>query len=112
MNQYSNVTYIQIVYDIRPKKKETHRVRLTVGGNKLTYNKAVSTHTSYLTTAKLHCNIILFTPDRKWTIVDFNNFYLNNPIKKAEYYKLVIKLIPEVIIDKYDLNTKQSGGYI
>ena len=87
-------------------------MQLKVEGGKLSYDGPLSTPTAYLTTAKLHCNIILFTPDRKWTIVDFNNFYLNNPIKKAEYYKLVIKLIPEVIIDKYDLNTKQISGYI
>ena len=33
-------------------------------------------------------------------------------MKKSKYYKTAIKLIPQEIIDKYELNNKQSNGYI
>ena len=33
-------------------------------------------------------------------------------MKKANYQKIAIKLIPQEIIDKYDLNNKQIDGYI
>ena len=61
----SKVTYSHIVCNIRPQKTKTHRVQLTVGGNKISYEGPVSTPTADLTTAKLHWNIILSTPDGK-----------------------------------------------
>ena len=106
------VTYIRIVCDIIPQNKETHRVLPTVRGNKITYYGSVSTPTEYLTMDKIHWNIVLYTLDRKYLIVDVKNFYLKNPTKKAEYYNIEIKLIPQDIIDKYDLNNKQRYGYI
>ena len=33
-------------------------------------------------------------------------------MKKDKYYKISIKLITKYIIDNYDLNNKQSNGYI
>ena len=41
--QDRKITYIRIVCDIRPHKKETNRVQLTVGGEKLSYDVPVST---------------------------------------------------------------------
>ena len=35
-------TYANMVCDYRPHKQEKHRVRLTVGGDRLTYNDDVS----------------------------------------------------------------------
>ena len=110
--QDRNVDYICILYNIVSHKKLTQRVRLTVGGNKPTYNGTVSNPTSDLTTTKLHLNIVLSNPYGKYFIVDFKNFYLNNPMKKAEYYKIAIKFIHEEIIDKYDLKNKQSDSCI
>ena len=81
-------------------------------GDKFTYDGPVSTLTAYLTTSKLRWKSVLSTPDRKYLIVDAKNFYLNNPMMKAEYYKIAIKLIPHEIIDKYDLNNNKSYSYI
>ena len=50
----SKVAYSRIVCIIRPQKTKTHRVRLTAGGNKLSYEGPVSTPSSDLTTDKLH----------------------------------------------------------
>ena len=86
-------------------------MRLIVGGNKPTYDGPVSTATSDLTTAKLHWNSVLSTPDGKYFIMYVNNLYLINPMKTAEFYRTAIKTIPQEIIDKYDLNNKQSDGY-
>ena len=43
VTQYSKVTYRHIVYDIITHKKETHRVQLTLGSDKLTYDVPVYT---------------------------------------------------------------------
>ena len=41
-------TYVRAVCDIRTQKIETHRTRLTTGGNLIDYPGEVSTQTSYL----------------------------------------------------------------
>ena len=47
------------VCDIIPKKKETHRTRLTTGGNLIYYPGYVSTPTPDLTTMKIDVNIAI-----------------------------------------------------
>ena len=81
-----------------------------MGGTKLTYDGLVSTPKANLTTAKIHWSSVLYTPDGKYLIVYFQNFYLKNPMKKAEYYRIAIKLTPQEIIYKYDLKNKQRVG--
>ena len=44
------VTYPKIVCDIRPNKAETHRTRITVGGNLLYYARTLTTPTATITT--------------------------------------------------------------
>ena len=107
VTQDRKVTYSRIVCDIRPQKTKTRRVRFTVVGDKLSYDGPVSTPTEDLTTAKLHWNSILYIPDGKYLIVYFNNFYMENPMKKAKHIKIALKIILQEIIDKYDLLNKQ-----
>jgi len=56
------VMYGCIVVEIRPQKAETHRTRLTVGGNLIEYPGDVSTPTADLTTAKCLFNSTISTP--------------------------------------------------
>ena len=77
------VTYCCIVCDIIPQKKDTQKVYIMVGGDKLTYYVLVSTPTTDLTTAKLDLNSVLSTPDAKYLIVYVKNFYLKNPMNKG-----------------------------
>jgi hypothetical protein len=46
------ITYGRLVCDIRPHKAEQHRVRLTVGGNRINYPGETSTKNADLTTSK------------------------------------------------------------
>ena len=78
-------------------------MQITVGGYKITFDRQVSTPTSELTTSKQHCNSIKLTPGTKYLVVNIKNFYLNNPMSNYEYYKIELSLIPQYIIDKYDL---------
>ena len=81
-------------------------MRLTVGVDKISYEVPVSTPTYDFTTAKLRWNSVLSTPDGKYLIVDVKNFYLNNPMNKAEYIKIALKIPPQEIIETYDLLSK------
>ena len=94
------------------QKKEIQILRITVGGDKLSYDVPLSTPTADFTTAKLNFNSAFSTPDAKYLIVDVKNLYLNNTMNKLEYYKISLSLVPQEIIYKYDLTIKQVDGFV
>jgi hypothetical protein len=89
------ITYGWFVVDIRPHKTETHRVRLTVGGNLIQYTGDVSTRSADLTTSKCLWNITISTEGAKYMCLDINNFYLGTPMDSFEYMRIPIKLTPQ-----------------
>jgi hypothetical protein len=109
------VTYGRILASIRPQKKETNRTRLTVGGNRLDYPGATSTPTAKLTTAKCVLNSTISTPNGRFMVVDIKEFYLNTPLERYEYMRLPLSMIPDEIIQQYQLQqrvTTNSWVYI
>ena len=104
------VTYGRIVAEIRPKKAETHRTRLTVGGGLINFPGDVTTPTAYIITSKLIFNIVLSTKNSKFTFADIANLYLNNPMDRYEYMKLPLKIVPEEIIQQYNLRNLAHKG--
>ena len=61
-----SATYGRFVTDIKPNKEETHRVRLTVGGDRIDYPGDLHTPTADLTTAKLLFNSVISTPKARF----------------------------------------------
>ena len=94
------LTYGIIVYKIRPQKAETHRTRLTVGGNLINLPGDVTTPTEDFITAKLIFKSVLLTKNAKLMCVDIANFYLNNTMNRYEYMNLPLDIIPEKIIQQ------------
>lgn len=92
-----------MVCEYRSQKKEKNRTRLTVGGNLILYPDEGYTATADIISAKLLFNDVISTPQALCTAVDLKNFYLNNALKKYEYIKLPIKIIPPEIITNYNL---------
>ena len=107
-----NTTYCGIVCDIRKNNKGSHRVKLKVVGDNLTYNVPVSTPTLDLNTSKIFV-IELYWPlaPNTWYLKS-KHFYLNSSIPKHEYYNIALILIPRYIIDKYDIMEKHIDGFI
>jgi hypothetical protein len=106
------VTYGRLVSSLRPTKAETHRVRVTVGGDKLDYPGLTTTQCASLTTTKCHLNSVLSTPNAKYVVLDIKDFYYGTQMQRYEYMKLPIKLIPQEVIDQYNLLDLVSDGYI
>jgi hypothetical protein len=44
--------------------------------------------------------------------LDVNNFYLNTPMDRPEYMRIPLELIPQEIIDAYDLHALAHNGYV
>jgi hypothetical protein len=101
-----DITYGRIVVVVRLQKKEQERTRLTVGGNLIDYPWEVATPTADLTTAKLLFNSVISTPGAVFVVLDCKNFYLQTPMKRPEFMRLKLSLIPEEIIEQYNLKDK------
>jgi hypothetical protein len=106
------ITYGCFVVDIRPNKSETHRVRLTVGGNLIQYHGDVSTLSADITTSKCLWNSTILTEGDKYMCLNVNIFYLGTPMDSFEYMRIPIKLIPQEIIDQYNLLPLVSDGHV
>lgn len=107
------VTYLRVVSTYRPNKEKQHRVRFTVGGNLLEYNGNTSAPTSDLTTYKIMVNSILSTKDAKAVTIDLSDFYLCTNLDEPEYFRIHISVIPQRVIDKYNLlDLVDDAGYV
>jgi hypothetical protein len=95
-----------------PQKTEVKQTRLTVCGNLIDYPSAVSAKTADLTTTKLLFNSVISTPHVKFMSIDIKNLKLGTPLKCYEYMRLPIHLIPEEIIQEYNLSPLVYREYV
>ena len=106
------VTYGRIVCKLRPMKKEVERTRLTVGGNLIEYPDNLRTETADLQTIKILINSVISTPGARFMALDVKNFYLNTPMSRYEYMRLPLKIIPEEIVEHYNLKAIAVDGWV
>ena len=106
------MTYARIVVDYRPQKADKNRARITVEGNLINYPYELTTHTAYLTTTKLMWNSTISTSGAQYACSDIGSMYLETPLDRPEYMSMAIRLIPQAIIDQYDLIPKVLNGYV
>jgi hypothetical protein len=106
------VTYGRLVSSIRPTKDEVHRVRVTVGGDRLDFPGLTTTQCASLTTTKCLLNSTVSTPGAKFMVLDIKNFYYGTPMERYEYMKLPLTLIPAEVISHYNLSALASHGFV
>lgn len=106
------VTYSRIVVFYRPQKEEKERTRLTVGGNLIACLYDVRSPTAALITAKLLFNSVISTPGARFVTFDLKNFYLGTPLPVARYMRMKLDILPEDIINKYDLRKIAHNGWV
>ena len=82
------------VCDIRPQKIETHKTRLTAGGNLIYYPGEFSMPTSDLITMTLHVNRPISDVKPIYMCMDVKYFYLDKIMDTAEYIMIRIFMIP------------------
>ena len=112
-DRWRDVTYGRIVVSYRPEKYDPYRVRLTVGGDRLTCLWYCSTPTVDMLTVKLLLNSIVSTPNEKFMSIDIKDFYLNTPMPWYEYMQLKLSNLPGDVIRHYKLsNIATKDGHI
>ena len=110
---HAKVTYASFVCDLRPLKKETHRVRMVVGGDKLTYNEDTGSPAASLVETKIMLNSVISDAHKgaKLLTCDLKDFFLATPMTNPEFMKIPLKVIPADIQKKYNIQNihhKQS----
>ena len=105
-------TYARVVVADRPRKSEPRRVRVTVGGDQVDYPGEVTTKTTSIITAKCLFNKVISTPDARFMCIDIKDFYLNNDLPRTEYMRFPRHIIPDEIMDLYNLHDMVYNGYV
>ena len=103
---------MRAVCNIRLHKKDTHRTKFTAGGNLIDYPGGFSTPTSDFNTMKLHINSAISDAKSRYMCMDVKYFYLNNKMDKDEYIMIQLSMIPQELVEKYNLVEKSHNGYI
>ena len=93
-------TYAKIFCDINLSKTETHRVRLKVGGDKLTYDGDPIYPAISLLDLKIHLNSFISNTLKgaRYLTADIINYYLNNPMANYQYMWIHLKDIPNKVV--------------
>eukprot|EP00804_Cyclotella_cryptica_P029607 CCRYP_017301-RA/>CCRYP_017301-RA protein AED:0.20 eAED:0.20 QI:0/0/0/1/0.2/0.16/6/0/602 len=97
-----DVTYGRICANFRPEKDDPHRVRLTVGGNRIHFPGDCGTPTADMLTTKILLNSIISTQGARFMTIDIKDFYLNTPMARPEFMRLKLADIPEEFIILYN----------
>eukprot|EP00804_Cyclotella_cryptica_P029060 CCRYP_005247-RA/>CCRYP_005247-RA protein AED:0.20 eAED:0.15 QI:0/0/0/1/0/0/4/0/830 len=98
-----DVTYGRIVANYRPEKEDPYRIRLTVGGNRITYPGDCGTPTADMLTTKILLNSVISTKGARFMTIDIKDFYLNTPMVRPEYMRLKLSDIPTTSLNSTNL---------
>ena len=81
------VTYANLVYDFLPLKSDQYRVRLTVGGDRLQYDKETASRAENLLETKILVNSVISDAKRgaKFMTMDIKELFLQLLLPEKEY---------------------------
>ncbi len=95
-----------------PQKEDPNRVCITVGGNLINYPFELTTCTADMVSSKIPWNSVISTKDARFAGADIKNMYPETPLDQFEYMKIPIALLPNDIIEHYQLKEKVLDGYV
>ena len=111
------VTYANMVCDYRPLKDEHYRVRLTIGGDKLDYEKETASPATNLLETKLLLNSVISDAHKgaKFLGIDIKDFFLLTylPEGEREYMRIYSRYFDDEIRKLYDIDPIiAEDGYV
>ena len=109
------VTYSNMVCDYRPLKQEKYRVRLTIGGDRLSYEKETASPAANLLETKLLVNSVISESKlgARFASLDIKDFFLQTALKEKEYMRIHKKYFSKQFIELYQLEDRiNDDGYV
>ena len=97
----NEVCCTSVLFQERPGKSDQSRTCTTICGTNVQYPGDVGMKTSSLELLKIIINSVISIAGAKFAVFDMSNFYLNIPLKKAEYVKIQFSKIPQEFVDEY-----------
>ena len=83
-----------------------NQTRITAGGDQLEFQSNTSTETAGLEAAKIVFNNGIGTPAAKSMTINISNIHLNIPLQEYQYMSFNINMVPQEVIDLYNLQNK------
>jgi hypothetical protein len=103
ITKHKKPTYLQVVSTLRPNKANPRCIQLTVGSNHIVYAAHDSTKTADLTTTKILINSILSTTDARFLRISIKDLHLGAPMADKKYMYIPLQMLPQAIVDQYNL---------
>ena len=72
-------------------------------------SKQTKKNATEIETAKIVFNSVISTPDAKFMTINISNMYLNTPLQEYQYMRFSINMVPQEVIDLYDLQNKVTS---
>ena len=110
-----DITYATFVLDYRPLKSEPHQVRITVGGDRLSYPHDAGSPAANVIETKILVNSTISDAPKgaRFMSANLKDYFLATPMGRAEYMRVKLKYFPPDIIQHYNLLTLVApDGYI
>ena len=100
------VTYATMVCDYKPLKDEKHRVRITVGGDRLPCYQDAGSPAADLLETKILLNSVISDArtGARFMCLDVKDHFLATPMTNPEFMRVRVKHIPQDIRIKYDID--------
>ena len=95
----NEVCYTSVLCRERPGKSDPNITRRTICGTNVRYPGDVGTKTASLELLKLIIKSVISRNGENFAAFDISNFYLDTPMKKAEYVKIQFSKIPQEFLD-------------
>ena len=110
---WKDVSYSRIDCNELPQKEEVNQTRLTFGGDNLRIDTDCRTPTASLLRINLMLNSIILTPGEKFLGLDLKDLYLNTPMDRPEFLRIILSNFPEDVIKHYKLREKvDNKGFV
>ena len=110
-----DITYAQFVCDHRPLKSEPWRVRIEVGGDRISYPDDPTSPACGLLETTIILNSVISNAKRgaRFCTADLKDHFLGSPMQRPEYMKVPFARFPPNIVQRYNLDAlKTEDGYI
>ena len=112
---HKKITYANFVCDYRPLKAEKHRVRMTIGGDKLEYENETASPAASLLETKLLINSVISDSNKgaRFLTMDLKDHFLQTIMEEPEFMRIHKKYITDEVRKQYNTdNFVSTDGFI